>query len=488
MSEYRYQTDNRDRQRQAKRKKKKRQVFIARLITLLIIAAVIVGGIFIVKKLLGSDGYDDQGSFENYAEDYYASFEGDKLIGESDQDIKFGEPVSTAIDKPQLNEESENAAITEYLKGKSENFKVENQSLGKEEQAALMIGYESYTTPEKAESVAMHERQIFNAGQDDQKIEVDTVETFNFSTKNGVQMITSNMLKSGYEKFVKDKIKGDISDEYKENVNKLDLSKFIMTEDGFRFFVDGGKIAPAEEGVKHFDISYDEMKDYMQDKIGENVIDPNKPMVAITYDDGPDENLTPVLLDTYEKNNAVCTFFELGANVANIEGADKLLKRELELGCEVGTHSWDHPNLFTLSDDQIRKQADDSKAAIKKACGQDPTVFRAPYGNGNDKISKIFDLPGFNWTVDTLDWKTLNKDSIMSEIKRFGNLDGQIVLMHSIHKPSIEATKELLPWLKSKGYQLVTVSQLMQYKYGETLKPIYYGYTFTEVGNNNSGQ
>ena len=275
MSEYRYQTDNRDRQRQAKRKKKKRQVFIARLITLLIIAAVIVGGIFIVKKLLGSDGYDDQGSFENYAEDYYASFEGDKLIGESDQDIKFGEPVSTAIDKPQLNEESENAAITEYLKGKSENFKVENQSLGKEEQAALMIGYESYTTPEKAESVAMHERQIFNAGQDDQKIEVDTVETFNFSTKNGVQMITSNMLKSGYEKFVKDKIKGDISDEYKENVNKLDLSKFIMTEDGFRFFVDGGKIAPAEEGVKHFDISYDEMKDYMQDKIGENVIDPN---------------------------------------------------------------------------------------------------------------------------------------------------------------------------------------------------------------------
>lgn len=88
MSEYRYQTDNRDRQRQAKRKKKKRQVFIARLITLLIIAAVIVGGIFIVKKLLGSDGYDDQGSFENYAEDYYASFEGDKLIGESDQDIK----------------------------------------------------------------------------------------------------------------------------------------------------------------------------------------------------------------------------------------------------------------------------------------------------------------------------------------------------------------------------------------------------------------
>ena len=69
----------------------------------------------------------------------------------------------------------------------------------------------------------------------------------------------------------------------------------------------------------------------------------------------------------------------------------------------------------------------------------------------------------------------------------FGNLDGQIVLMHSIHKPSIEATKELLPWLKSKGYQLVTVSQLMQYKYKEApLQNKYYGYTFAEV--NNGGQ
>ena len=210
-------------------------------------------------------------------------------------------------------------------------------------------------------------------------------------------------------------------------------------------------------------------------------------MVAITYDDGPDANLTSVLLDTYEENNAVCTFFELGQNVAGVEGADKLLKRELDLGCEIGTHSWSHPNLFTLSDAQIKQEADKSKSAIKEACGKEPTVFRAPYGNGNDHISKIFELPGFNWTVDTLDWKTLNKNSIMSEIKRFGNLDGQIVLMHSIHKPSIEATKELLPWLKSKGYQLVTVSQLMQYKYKEApLQNKYYGYTFAEV--NNGGQ
>jgi peptidoglycan/xylan/chitin deacetylase (PgdA/CDA1 family) len=477
-----YDRELTERARAIKRKKKRRKVMIARLITLLIIIALIAGGFLIVRKFIGNDGYDDQSSFEKYANEYYDSFDGDKQIGESRAEYKYGEPVSIAIDKPKLNEDAENQSISDFLKGKADSFKVENQSLGKEEQAALLIGYESFETPEKAESVAMHERQIFNAAEDNQEISVDTVKCFNFSTKNGMTMMPSNMLKGDYESYVKKRIKDSVADEYKDNVKDLDVSNFIMTGEGFRFFADGGKLAPKEEGVQHFDLSYDDMKNYMQDDIGENVIDPTKPMVAITYDDGPDENLTPVLLDTYEKNHAVCTFFELGQNVKYVEGADKLLKRELELGCEVGTHSWDHPNLFALSDDQIKQQAEKSKNAIKEACGKEPTVFRAPYGNGNDHIAKIFGLPGFNWSVDTLDWKTLNKDAIMEEVKRFGNLDGQIILMHSIHKPSIEATKELLPYLKKKGYQFVTVTQLMQYKYSEApLKIKYYGYTFGEV-------
>ena len=487
MSQYQNSQYNRqmsDHQRMMRRKKKRRQVLIARLITVLVLAALILGGIFIVKKLMSSDGYDDESSFNSYTEEYYGTFDGDKQIGEGNLDVKFGEPVSTAIDKPELKEASETGAIDEYLKGKKDSFKVENQSLGKEEQAALMIGYESYETPEKAESVAVHERQIFNAGKDNQKIEVDNVKCFNFSTENGMAMIPNNMLKGDYEAFVRNKIGKDLSDEYKENLKKVDLTNFLMTSDGFRFYADGGMLAPAEEGVQHYDFSYDDMKKFMQKNIGENVIDPNKPMVAITYDDGPDENLTAKLLDIYEKNNATCTFFELGQNVAYVKGADKLLKRELEIGCEVGTHSWDHPNLFTLSDDQVRQQAEKSKSAIKKACGQEPTVFRAPYGNGNNKISKIFNLPGFNWSVDSLDWSLMNKEKILAEVDKYGNLDGQIILLHSIHKPSVAASEELVPKLKSEGYQLVTLSQLMQYKYNTTLKPKYYGYTFSEEGSN----
>lgn len=452
-------------------------------IAVVLALAVVIGGYFVLRNMIGNDGYDDQGSFESYAEKFYESFEGKQMVGESTPKFEFGQPVSTAVDKPKMKEDMENSEINAVYKGKKDSYTVENKSLGEESQAALLMGYESYETPEKAESVAIHERQILNAGKDDQKIEKDTVHTFNFSTENGVAMSKAHIFKGDYDKVIRDKIKEQVSDEYADKVKDMDTSKFIMTEDGFRFFADGGVLADAAEGVQHFDISYDDMKKYMQKNIGENVIDPSKPMVAITYDDGPSAETTNQLLDLYEKENAVCTFYELGANVAGVEGSDKLLKRELDLGCEVGTHSWDHPNLFTLDDAGVKTQADKSKEAIKKACGQYPTAFRAPYGNGDDRIAKIFDLPGVNWTVDTMDWSSRNAASVIGVVKGFGNLDGQVILMHSIYQSSVDASKELVPWLKSQGYQLVTVSDLLRYKYKEEPKSKYYGYTFTELGN-----
>ncbi|MBQ9180313.1 MAG: polysaccharide deacetylase family protein [Firmicutes bacterium] len=451
------------------------------IIAVFVVIALAIGGYFIIRNMFQSDGYDDEGSFEKYANEYYASFEGEQQIGTSEPKFEFGQPVSIAIDKPSMEESMENSEIDAVFKGKKDSFTVENKSLGEEQQAALLMGYESYETPEKAESVAIHERQILNAGKEEQKIEVDKVTTFNFSTENGVAMVPTNIFKGDYKKVVIEKIKEQVEESYKDKVDDMDLTKFVMTGDGFRFFADGGVLAEATAGVQHFDISYDDMEKFMRDNIGENVIDPNKPMVAVTYDDGPsDGTQTKQLLDLYEQENAVCTFFELGANVANIEGSDELLKRELEIGCEVGTHSWDHPNLFTLSDDAVKQQAQKSIDAIEKASGQKPTVFRAPYGNGNDKISKIFGLPGINWTVDTLDWQSRNADSVVNVVKSFGNLDGQIILMHSIYQSSVDASKVLVPWLKSKGYQLVTVSDLLRIKYKKNIENKYYGYTFAE--------
>ena len=87
-----------------------------------------------------------------------------------------------------------------------------------------------------------------------------------------------------------------------------------------------------------------------------------------------------------------------------------------------------------------------------------PTLYRPPYGNGNEKTTKIFNKSAILWSVDTLDWKHRNKDNVIKIIKNSGNLDGKVILMHSLYDSTAEATKVIIPWLKAQGYQLVTVS------------------------------
>ncbi|MBQ3924213.1 MAG: polysaccharide deacetylase family protein [Firmicutes bacterium] len=475
-------------------RRRKRKRSYTGLILLLMIIVLIGGGAFaIIHHIMNQEGYHNEKSFNKYVEDYYGTFPSEHAVGEENSSIEFGEPVSTAVEYPTMSDDMENSAIDEVIKGKKDDFEVKYKGLTDEEKAALLIGYEAHKTDEKVESVAIHEKQVLNAGEENQEVPVDTVSTFNFSTKNGVAMTPSHFFKGGWQDIAMDAVKEAASDDYKDKLDDVDLTKFVFTgsaEEGtFTFWFDAGVIAPAEEGAKSVEVKASAFKDVIKDKLGENVIDPNKPMVAITYDDGPGEGTTAQILDILEENNAVATFFELGANVKNVEGAADLLKREVELGCEVGTHSWDHPNLFTLSDSQLKSQAEKSKAAIKDAIGQEPTVFRAPYGNGNDKIAKIFGLPGINWSVDTLDWSSKNAASVISVVKSYkGHLDGQVILMHSIYQSTVDASKELVPWLKSQGYQLVTVSDLLRYKYNTEPQALYYGYTFMELdGGHNAG-
>ena len=228
-------------------------------------------------------------------------------------------------------------------------------------------------------------------------------------------------------------------------------------------------------------IPYEKFDGVIRTDIGKRIIDPNKPMVALTYDDGPSvDNSTDRILDVMEKYDVVCTFFELGERVdeEGDRGAE-LLQRELKLGCEVGTHSYSHPNLYELDTAGLQEQAQKSIDAITRATGQPPTIMRPPYGNGNDEIAQIFGLPSINWDVDTLDWSSRNADAVIEEVHKIGNLDGCVVLMHSIYSSSAEATERLVPELVDQGYQLVTVSELLQYKYGYTpIEVKHYGYFF----------
>lgn len=191
--------------------------------------------------------------------------------------------------------------------------------------------------------------------------------------------------------------------------------------------------------------------------ISTRFVDPKKPMVALTYDDGPHAKHTKTILNVLEKYNVRATFFVIGVNIS---GKGNLLKRQTELGCEVGNHSYSHVIYSSSSSKTIKSQISKTDNLIKKYTGKTPTLARAP-GGSIGKASKIVNKPFIQWSVDTLDWKYRSKDRIVSYIKK-NVRDGSIILMHDAYKSTADASKEIIPWLIKKGYQLVTVSEMME--------------------------
>lgn len=191
----------------------------------------------------------------------------------------------------------------------------------------------------------------------------------------------------------------------------------------------------------------------------------HKTRIAFTFDDGPGE-YTDELLDCLEENNAHATFFMLGQNVGSWEST---VQRMADIGCEIGSHSWDHPNLYDLSMDSVAKEFSDTDAALEKACGQKASVARAPYGNWSDDIISTVGKPFFTWSLDSMDWSYLDVNKDYDVVMNGDLTDGSIILMHDIHEPSVQAAIKMIPELVQKGYKLMTVSELAAAK-GVTLQ------------------
>lgn len=197
-------------------------------------------------------------------------------------------------------------------------------------------------------------------------------------------------------------------------------------------------------------------------------IDTDKPMVALTFDDGPAFNgATGRILDTLEKYGARATFFMVGSRING--NTKKYLKREVELGCELGNHTHNHDHYG-----RAVTAADISKCskAVYKATGKYPTSFRCPGGAISSVMRKEAKKEGMliaYWSVDTEDWKSKNPEKIVKTAKK-GAYDGCIILMHDIYTTTADAVEKLVPVLIEEGYQLVTVSEMIQAKTGKAPK------------------
>ena len=201
------------------------------------------------------------------------------------------------------------------------------------------------------------------------------------------------------------------------------------------------------------------VKDYYFNDDGSYDPTQKRPMIALTFDDGPGE-YTETLLDTVEKYNIHVTFFMLGQNV---EGRESTVQRMVQLGCEIGNHTWDHPSqtLPNMDLDSVVQEFQKTDDELVKACGQAATVCRAPYGAITEEQMAAVGKPFFMWSTDSLDWKLMDADADYNEIMNSDLSDGSIILMHDIHEPSVKcATEKLIPELVNEGYKLVTVSEL----------------------------
>ena len=432
-------------------------------------------------------------------EAYWAAYQPHQEVGAAINIVEYQKPLSYALQYPKTGHpavdariegivtEIRNAFDQEFFPAESTEASEERTKSDKKTEATLYLGYEAYLTDKDQMSLVFfdtheadgvlspHTRiQIFHfdLGKD---AEIPKEELMWTDFAKNASAYTQNYFTST-EPYSKD-IFGNYATLLAPDAGRFD--RFAFTTEGVLFYFDRYDLFPGSYGIVSLTIPYEEMRT----KIEAPKVEPTAPtektdkkMVALTYDDGPNPIATNAILDTLEQYDAKATFFDLGYLV---EKYPDVVKREVALGCEVGSHSYDHQNFNKLSADQISADIQKTAAAFQKALGKDPAVFRPPYGACDESVKKQIPMPIYLWSIDTWDWKSRDAKAVLDVIKSSGDLDGKVILMHGIYTSTAEATAILVPYLQGQGYELVTVSELIQAKHGETpVNSKIYGYTY----------
>lgn len=192
--------------------------------------------------------------------------------------------------------------------------------------------------------------------------------------------------------------------------------------------------------------------------------DPSKPMVALTFDDGPDARWTPQILDVLANKGAKATFFVLGREV---EKNPQIAARIVREGHVIGNHGYSHTLLTRLSSGQISSELARANNAISAATGVQPRLLRPVGGAFNQTVLNTATQNGFSvilWSVDPQDWKGINATTVVTRVLA-NTKQGSIILLHSGEGPNLTGTVQGLPriidQLRAKGLQLVTIPELL---------------------------
>lgn len=186
-----------------------------------------------------------------------------------------------------------------------------------------------------------------------------------------------------------------------------------------------------------------------------------KKLIALTYDDGPTGKYTPKYLEMLNEKHVPATFFLLGEQIREFPS---IAKRTIDMGFEVGNHTYDHKSLNTLSEESVRSEMGKTEDLLTSLTGNRVSMMRPPYGAANPRVRTLLaNELGYKivlWDVDTNDWRGRSTENIVQNIMANAH-DGSIVLMHDRYQTSLDASRTVIDGLREKGFEFVTVSQLL---------------------------
>ncbi len=429
------------------------------------------------------------------ANQFFAAQQNQQQVGKAEMTVRHEGVLGFALQYPQIDENIDRQLAPELDKLEavfSDTYRSDKpQMLADEYYAKLYVGYAAYLSSSDVVSVVLRETYELQDGSRP----VMQAHTYQFQKEDGRRLEEADLFQAGYRTPVSQYVRRFLMENprYSHELARAPFeqgtapvkehyNRFALTEDAVVFYFDRGSVLPPEFGVLEVAVPFSAFGGTLrlhgggETPSGIRSLDPARPMVALTFDDGPHGVYSDPILDVLARYNAVATFFEVG-NMVRVH--PEVVQRAAELGCELGSHTYDHADLRTLTPEQIAEELEKTNEAFRDAVGFAPRLVRPPYGGVNGDVKACVNYPMIMWSVDTLDWKTRNAQSTLQAVINEGDLDGKVILMHSIHKESADAVELVVPYLLEQGYQLVTVSELAYYQHGDTLEPNrVYGYEY----------
>ena len=181
------------------------------------------------------------------------------------------------------------------------------------------------------------------------------------------------------------------------------------------------------------------------------------PKIALTFDDGPNASCTPALLDGLKERGVHATFFLIGDNAKK---NPDIVKRLDEEGHLIGNHTYHHVEITKVSNEEAYQEIMETNSVIRSITGKDTEYMRPPFGLWQRDLELDLEVLPVMWTIDPLDWTTENVNEIVNKVVTEAE-ENDIILLHDCYKTSVEAALKIVDILKEKGFEFVTVDELI---------------------------